>query len=134
MPVTLHLIVICKGGLLPGRLVGRRVCHPAPLSSLWGSMGTSLVPTRTLSHGHVLRRGLSWCVLAPPNGYTFFCAYVPGLSPLPVTGGGLFSLLIFSAKIYPSHLEFSHSGVTFPSHGANRELICFWPANTCCLE
>ena len=53
----------------------------------------------------------------PPNGYTFFCAYVPGLTPLPVTGGGLFSLLIFSAKIYPSHLELSLSGVTSQAMG-----------------
>lgn len=134
MPVTLHLIVICKGGLLPGRLVGRRVCRPAPLSSLWGSMGDQPCASQNTQPWSCVEERAFLVCFGPPNGYTFFCAYVPGLSPLPVTGGGLFSLLIFSAKICPSHLEFSHSGVTFPSHGANRELICVWPPNTCCLE
>lgn len=58
--------------------------------------GTSLVPTRTLSHVHVEQRAF-WVHFSPPNGYTFFCGYEPGLTPFLWLAWGLFSLLLFSA-------------------------------------
>lgn len=78
VPVTLHPIVKCTGGLLPSftwgesRLVGRRTRALLLCLQFGFSWVTSLISTRTSSHVHVLSKGLSWCVLAPKVDTHFF--------------------------------------------------------------
>lgn len=77
-------------------LVERRMHDPLLCLHSGDSQGTSLVPTRTLSHVHVEQRAF-WVRFSPPNGYTFFCGYDLGLTPFLWLAWDLFSLLLFSA-------------------------------------
>lgn len=74
------------------------------------SQGTSLVPTRTPSHVHVLSKGLSGCVLAPPpmdtQSFVAMSLGSPHSYDWPRACFPCFSL-------WPSSLEFSVSGMTF---------------------
>lgn len=82
---------------------GRRICGAASLSSLWGPMADQPHANQNTKPSSCVEKRAFLVRFGPQREYTF---YEPGLPLFPITGGGLFFLLL----LYPSGVEFSFLG------------------------